>query len=112
VGKRFNLALIAAVAFAGSPVALAADGLTAVREHMLCVAKNAAKMDDGRKSAEEIAKVILTLCHSEHEAAMLASMPDRWSETPPDKAQEMELTHTIAAVEWYRGGGGIRPLQN
>jgi len=106
MGKRFNLALIAAVAFAGSPVAIAADAQTAVRDHMLCVAKNAAKMDDGRKSAEEIAKMILPLCHSEHEAAMLASMPERWSETPPDKAQEVELTHTVAAVEWYRGGAG------
>jgi hypothetical protein len=103
--RRFNLALATALALAASRVAIAADGLSAVGEHTLCVETNAANMDDAHKTAEELAKAILPLCHAQYEAAMLASMPGRWPKMPPNTARDVELAHTITAIQRYREGG-------
>lgn len=104
--KHFNLT-ICGIAFCGlattSAFAFSREGLEAVRKHMECVADKTAKVDNGRMTAQEIAKIVQPLCHSEHEAAMLASMPEKWRSLTSEQSQDLEFAHTEAAVEWAKG---------
>jgi hypothetical protein len=97
-------AVILFVTVIGSGAGLATDAgaQAAVRAHMECVGDKAAKMDDGQMQPSRVAELIQPLCHSEHEAAMLASSPQKWKATPEAQARELELDHTQAAVLYYR----------
>lgn len=71
----------------------------AVRAHMECVWKNAAKMDDGRMDPKQLAQLLLPLCRAEHEAAMHLATP----QASEEGIRELEFPHTLAAVFAYRG---------
>jgi hypothetical protein len=76
--------------------------LAAARAHMYCVRDNVAKFDDGKMDPNHLAEIIMPLCHSLHEASEQAIQPQEWNATSPNKAHEVEFTHTLAAVLWAR----------
>ena len=74
----------------------------AVQGHLNCVRAYVAKLDDGRIPANRLAKLIVPLCHAEHEAAMQASEKESWQRTPEQDRHDVEIEHTLAAIQWAR----------
>jgi hypothetical protein len=94
MGKHFNTSFLGLVlVVSGFTGALGADmsPAIAVQAHLACVSNNVAKLDDGKMAPDDLAKMIVPLCHDEHTAAMKATNGD------PD-AQQVEFSHTMAAV--------------
>ncbi|MDR3499113.1 MAG: hypothetical protein P4L72_07790 [Parvibaculum sp.] len=104
--QLFNaILLIGSMAILAAPWSAAAadsDAETAVRNHMQCVIDNAAKLDDRSMAAEELAKLIMPLCHKEHLLAVQATSSLGTQKASGEGTETRELDHTTAAVLIYR----------